>query len=271
MRRNVLISILLLSLLILLFCYNSHVEPFISYSNKAILIVEPREHKDLEKVLIRFDEQIPADWDLYIFHGISHEAYARKAASSLTSSRQILFNSLDTDNLTAQEYNKLFKDKTFWDKVYAENILVFQTDSSLCKKSDSTISDFIQYDYIGCGYFPTSIAYEKTPWVLNDRPKQFYGVGGLSFRKKSFMMKCISKYPNVDQFYPEDVFFSECVAESSNKPVSAKTIAKFCSQDTFSQKSFGAHKTKSMIKEDQTAFYEYCPESEFLKEQFKTM
>lgn len=233
-------------------------------SPNAIVIVEPRKHKDLAKVIKNFDELMPKDWDLYVFHGKSSADFAKEATSGI--SRKVFLEPLDSDNLTADEYNKLFGKESFWDRVQAENILVFQTDTALCKNSKFKIDDFSKYDYIGCSVNKNVYAFDEPWWYEGKSP--FYGIGGLSFRKKSFMKRCIAKYPEKAQNMPEDAFFSMCVQQSPNKPPSGQVLTEFCTQHHFNSNSFGAHKTKELAEQDRNTFYEYCPESSFLKEQF---
>jgi hypothetical protein len=203
---------------------------------------------------------MPPNWDLYIVHGKSFLQHAKDSVKGIN--RTIFFIPLQTDNLTANEYNYLFKQLSFWNKIDAENILVFQTDASLCGKSTFDINDFINYDYIGCPY---GNGYgKKLIWKTNHKDEFFYGIGGLSFRKKSFMKQCILKneipkhYKNKKN-YPEDIFFSNCV-DKHKKPKSLKKLQQFCTQNKFTRKSFGAHKTLDIKK----SFYNYCPEAKEL-------
>jgi hypothetical protein len=265
---NILLKIIILFIVIFIggTLYKLTIEHFLSTSSNAMVIVEPRKHKDLERVLKNFDERMPKNWDLYIFCGKSSQDFAEHA-SSFIKDRHVIVQALDTDNLTAEEYNTLFKQASFWEKVQAENILVFQTDSILCKESPFNIDNFTSYDYIGCSYTNSIIGRaDKNIW--NGMP--FYGVGGLSFRKKSFMLNCISSLKH-QQHLAEDVFFSFCSEKSVHKPVSAKVLNEFCTQGEFHEKSFGAHKTKELSEYHRSKFYEYCPEGEFLKEQFKNL
>jgi hypothetical protein len=226
----------------------------------AIVIVEPRKHKDLELVIKNFDKHIPAEWDLYVFHGASAYEFAHNATSSIQK-RNVYLKALDVDNLDADAYNYLFKQTAFWDKVNAENILVFQTDTALCGSSPFNITKFTHYNYIGCNIDKTSVG---TQHSLHYWKSPMYGVGGLSFRKKSFMMKCIQKNKKPDT-YAEDVFFSECAHETDSKPESVNVLHSFCSQAAFMMPSFGAHKTTLLEEEHKKPFYEYCPEASYMK------
>lgn len=224
----------------------------------AIVIVEPRKHKLLKQVIDNFHNIIDKSWDLYVFHGKSYKEFAYDAIKNVKDRNKFLIE-LDTDNLNANEYNKLFKNKSFWNKINAEHILIFQTDSVLCKNSNYKIEDFIKYDYIGCPYNGTFIGKNNKVW---GETNNFYGIGGLSYRNKSFMIDCINKNSNIDSNFPEDVLFSNCVAESENKPESAEILNKFCTQYNYDDKSFGVHKPYYLNNKE--TFQEYCPEINIL-------
>jgi hypothetical protein len=200
---------------------------------------------------------------MYVFHGKSSKRFAEDAVKGING-RHVFLKSLHTDNLSADEYNELFKKAAFWNRIYAENILVLQTDAVLCGNSKFDIYDFIHYDYIGCSIDDKTIGKNHNPW---DKQDNFYGVGGMSFRKKSFMLKWIADNQQVHRHFPENVFFSNGVAKSRRRPKHATDIAKFCSQQRFTHKSFGAHKTK-LIKSvnEKRAFAEYCPETKLIEQ-----
>jgi hypothetical protein len=241
-------------------------------SNKAIVIVEPRQHEALKAVLTNYDKIMDSSWDLYVFHGASSRSYAAAAVKDIKR-RRVFLKALKTDNLTANEYNYLFKQKKFWNRVDAENILVLQTDAVLCGNSKFNIYDFINYDYIGCSINNNTVGSKNVPWWWRDwvkmkRVDSFYGIGGMSFRKKSFMLKWIASNPDVDDIYPEDVFYSEGVALTPNRPMNASVLSKFCTQRKYTRKSFGAHKiTDLSAKKD--AFAKYCPEIKLIDPSLK--
>ena len=220
----------------------------------AMVIVEPRSDPLLKTAIENFDKVMDKSWDLYVFHGTSNGELSKKATLGLE--RNVHLISLQTDNLTPDTYNELFKKKSFWNKIHAENILVFQIDSALCGNSLHNIKEFMKYGYIGCSVNNTSIG--KGYWGKN---VNFYGVGGLSFRKKSFTLKCINDNPNIPKKYPEDVFYSNCVSKSKMRPRKASTLSKFCTQDTYTHKSFGAHKTRRIQNtRRKRQFVKFCPE-----------
>lgn len=258
---------ILLAIVVLVLCtfaYNEkfrpYIEKFVFRRKRAMIIVEPRPHPLLGSIINNFHSRIPLEWDLYVFHGTSHAAYAHKSADGIASTRRVFFKDLGTDNLTADQYNALFKKAAFWDRVDADDILVFQTDAVTCSKSQWNIDAFTHLDYVGCAY-----DHQIGPGVHWGKDHSFYGSGGLSFRKKKFMMDCIAANPSIDPNAPEDVFFSDCVATSPHKPKDASTLGKFCTQNTFMEPSFGAHQIdKQLAPHHRTMFLDHCPEASML-------
>ena len=188
----------------------------------------------------------------------THVPSAAENASRNIRNRIVKLHALDTDNLTADQYNFLFKQISFWDLIDAEDILVFQTDTVLCENSSKKIESFLKFPYIGCPFDSTTVGLHKQ-W--GGYP--FYGIGGLSFRKKSFMMKCIRAHPNIEDNYAEDILFSKCVYDSNNT-VSIKALNNFCTQHVYTKKSFGAHKITDLQPESREKFLEFCPAAKVL-------
>lgn len=227
-----------------------------SPTRSAMVIVEPRKHKHLRYVIENFHKNMPPEYDLYVFHGKTTGEFARECTSGIEARRVHLVR-LETDNLTADEYNALLKDKhAFWDRVAAENVLIFQTDAVLCGNAPKTIRDFEHLGYVGCAY--DSVAGRNTHWGKH----AFWGVGGLSFRKKSVALACLAKVGTAPGV-AEDVFYSDCVdAGFGERPAGGEELSEFCSQNNFLAASLGAHRLHDMMAKDQLgAFLDYCPEA----------
>lgn len=230
---------------------------------KAMIIVEPREHKNLAPVIKNFNKVMPPEWDMYVFHGKSTGQFALNASVGVEEKRRLFLVPLHVDNLTADTYNELFKDPTFWNQIDAETIFVFQTDAALCANSPRNIEEFTKYDYIGCSVDNTRFG-KNVFWNNDKETTYFYGVGGLSLRSKSFTLKCIADKADIDKYYPEDVFYSNCVAMSPNKPENAVVMSRFCSQNRYMDDSFGVHKPGMKDKTEKARLFAYCPEAKAL-------
>ncbi|KAL4458192.1 hypothetical protein ABPG75_013057 [Micractinium tetrahymenae] len=233
----------------------------------AMVVVEPRQHGHLGYVLHNFNKNMPPRYDLYIFHGQSTGAHARGAAAGIERRRAVHFVSLPVDDLSADAYNELLKSPAeFWDKIDAEHVLVFQTDSVLCSASPYTIADFEPLGYIGCIAAPDGDAGPDSHWRRTHPLYAYWGSGGLSFHRKSAALQCLAARgpPRVPTTYPEDTFYSECVTLGhGSPPPGAAWTAAFCTQDTFVKRSFGAHRIHDRLGwfRDMFDFLVYCPEA----------
>ena len=253
---------LFLALLLFIFIYRMYLtyrtEPLTTpppLPKGALLIVEPRSHPMLPKVIDAFSARVPKEWTLYVVHGPKNATYAKKAAARARLTRTVVYLELGQDNLRAAEYNNLFKSQEFWEHIDAEHILVFQTDAMPCGPP-LDVDRFGKFGYIGCAYGNTV---GPNTWWPN---KGFYGVGGLSLRRKSFILKCLAKNSND----PEDVTFGTCVddlAAAYPKPT-AKDVGDFCAQNSWGPSarpgSWGAHQIKrNMPAHLKPKFLDYCP------------
>jgi Protein of unknown function (DUF5672) len=225
----------------------------------AMVIVEPRRHAMLRRVLENFDARMPPRYVLYVFHGNLNEAFARDAARGITR-RRVVFVPMGVDDLNADGYNALLKSRRdFYEKIDAENILVFQTDAIACGSSPFELEDFERYSYIGCPYDD-----RIGPGEHWGPANAFYGVGGLSFRHRSACLACIDATPGVRPEFPEDVFFSNCVQRgfrTGGLPEHGGVLQAFCSQNQANEGSWGAHKVELMRPADRHRFAKTCPEA----------
>lgn len=247
------LSILVIVALVL--TLSNSTEPFEQHPEKrrAMVIVEPRAHKSLEYVLHNFHQRMPPSYDLYIFHGETNADFARRAARDIRG-RRIRFVRLATKNLTPSEYNTLLTTEWFYDQINAEHILVFQTDTVMCKNSPHNIQQFERYGYIGCPY--NDVIGKGKHWGADH---SFYGVGGLSMRRKSEALRCIRSERRKGE--GEDVFFSDCVEKGyGKKPESAAIMQAFCTQQHFRGKPLGVHKPSQLVHRDRAALTNHCPE-----------
>jgi hypothetical protein len=191
------------------------------------VIVEPREHKDLETViktvmyfLNESDSKIK--WGLTIIHGESNKKFVKKIVDKWNG---VELQNLWVNNLTPIQYNRMLIGSQFWKQLKSENILLFQTDSTLVKFG---IDQFISYIYIGA------------PWI-KFREGKIVGNGGLSFRKKSKMIEISETYVNND-ITMEDIYFCKYLKEEDLPDIG---IAKqFSVEDVEYDDPLGLHQPK---------------------------
>lgn len=196
-------------------------------TNYQAVIVEPREHKDLEtiiKTVMYFlnESDSKIKWGLSIFHGETNKKFVKKITKNWDN---VDLHNMWVDNLPALEYNKMLKSSNFWKSIDSENILIFQTDSTLVNFG---IDKFISYIYIGA------------PWI-RFREGKIVGNGGLSFRKKSKMIEISENYVN-DDITMEDIYFCKYLKEEDLADIG---IAKqFSVEDVEYDNPIGLHQPK---------------------------
>lgn len=209
------------------------------------VIVEPREHKYLVRVVMNILNNTSNYVKIQIFHGTMNENFIMTSElAKYVVNGKILLTNLGVPNLTIKDYNNLLVSTNFWNSIDGENILIFQTDSCICSKSRHTIDEYLQYDYVGA------------PWEKNSKDKHKYGGnGGFSFRKKSAMLSVINKFPYNKEH--EDVYFSR----KDIKYPPYKVAKTFAVEHVFYDAPFGIHKAyKYQSKNKLNNMLEYCPE-----------
>lgn len=191
-------------------------------SPRACVIVEPRKHPHLEFVMKNVVYFLP-HWSLYVFHSKDNEQFVK----SIVGSKNVHLYVVCQKNMTIAKYNRLMTSAAFWNRVDAEDILIFQTDSYLRK---SGVETFLRYGFPILG----------APWRWCPEKHQG-GNGGLSLRKKSAMLAIIARFPYREE-WAEDVYF-HIHAPLLNYSLAPRHIGKLFSIETIdSKESYGAHK-----------------------------
>ena len=194
-------------------------------SSYNCLIIEPRNHEFLEKIMINFAFKLGNQFTMQLLHGNKNKELANNIKNKI---KNLNLVNLNIDNLTIKEYSRLLKKDIFWENIKGDKVLIFQTDTYLFKEIPEK---FLQYDYIGA------------PWEKeNIDSKTFVGNGGLSIRNKKIIIDICKKYGNNDIDLSEDVFFSKyCKICKYN--LASKNVAKeFSVENVYYHNPIGIHK-----------------------------
>ena len=144
-------------------------------TNKFCVIVEPRISNELILVIKNFMYLLQnKGWGLIVFHGTKNEEFIKKGLEGWPN---IIFENLNCENLTINDYNDLMCSKEFYLKLKirgCEHCLIFQTDTLLFKDN---IDDYLKYDYVGA------------PWNYKLYGGVEVGNGGLSLRNVNKMFE----------------------------------------------------------------------------------
>jgi hypothetical protein len=212
--------------------YNKNIfNKFSKDSDYVAIIIEPRCHIHFESVLKNFASKLDNKWSLIIFHGNLNKKFIENIIGN---NNNIKLVNLNVDNLTIYEYSDILLDINFWNNINSENILVFQTDCLLRKNIDN----FLKYDYIGA------------PWKKKNKcikiTNSLVGNGGLSFRKKSAILKILKlvdyKFKS-NSSISEDIFYSMWMKKFNMNLPSSDKAELFSSEHICNYECAGLHKT----------------------------
>lgn len=221
-----------------------------SKNNNVAMLIEPRVHpfmagvvRNIMYFLNGMQNGGSGDWNLHIFCGTQNE----NAIKELFQEWDIRLTNLGVANIDTHEHNKIMLQKTFWECIEEENILVFQTDCMMLRRLPD---DLLKYDMIGAHYLNP---HEQTP------EGRGYN-GGFSFRRKPAVLECLSsvdvasitKYrhqqgkaelPSVTYMnrIAEDVFLSHAMEILKKKLPSQEEACQFSTEAVYNRMSVGLH------------------------------
>ena len=205
-------------------------------------------------------------WPITIYHTDSAEASvkANKVVAAHAATGHVSF--IPTRDLgdfaelphgNIESYSRLLTAPAFWHSVSVDVVLVFQTDSVLCSQSPYSITDFVQYDFIGA------------PWAIksDEHPNFHSGNGGLSLRSVDAMRRIATTRTYVPGT-AEDFFFVNALVELQQRgervllpSLASAAHFSFESGDLPSNMSFGVHRWKGLPLETRAVIERKCPEA----------
>lgn len=221
-------------------------------------IIETRNHPLLEWVITTTHSV--TGLPIQLFHGpsLGRTIKENEALQSLINNNSLLPTEINTDTLDGPKYSALLLSKKFWDALAGRGkILIFQTDATLCPNSPYSLTDFIDFDYIGS-------------WWPRDRPWGMLidgGNGGLSIRDWKFSTACLEKFPPENWKGGEDRYFAFHIEYLNGRVARDIDMKRFGTQKIYRENSFGAHhitQLKESHPDDYRRFIAYCPEAEKL-------
>ncbi len=201
------------------------------------VMVEPRLHIHLKAVIDNMIRNLNHETPIMIYHSTINKDFLYENYYNEINSNKIKLHQLKQTNLTIKQYNMLLTSLEFWNNIIGEHILIFQTDSCLCRHINTfDFSEYINYGFIGAPC--------KIKEIRN---------GGFSLRKKSLMIKAIkyhqSIYNNIVTVN-EDKFFTN-IYRNICKPVPYDLGLKFSVEQFYYNNPLGIHKAwKYLSKEN---------------------
>lgn len=153
---------------------------------------------------------------------------------------------------------RMLTDTRFYDELLpgVEWLLKYETDSTLCSRSDESLNDWLHWDWA---------AAPRTP------DDKFAGNGGLSIRRVSAIKRILGFQQRENNTQPEDEWFGKRIVSMPGmlKAASAADAKHFAVEDVYHEKPMGYHlrlaqghlsegvwKNKNQRKQ----ILEYCPD-----------
>jgi hypothetical protein len=220
-------------------------------------MVEPRTD-NLVETIRTFIDKLPSETHFQIYHGTKNKDLLERTFSNEITNNKISLWNMGVDNLTIKGYNYLLTSEKFWNSMRSENILIFQTDTTLCSASKYNFKDFIEYDFIGAPNNEIVNNFVHFYFLGRGQVVDYRNFmnGGLSFRKKNKMIEALQKYP-WDGRMPEDTWFCSALYKMNAKLPSREEARNFSFEsEQLLSTPWGLHKPRREIEK----LKQLCPE-----------
>ena len=185
-------------------------------NNKLAMIIEPRCHYRLYNTIINVLYFLGSDYDLLFIGSNTSIQYFKHLFPTM----ECHIEPINSENLDWKGYSKIMMDKELLLKYKYEDIIIFQTDSILLRP----LPDYV-YDYAIVGAIDYMMASHDTYLKIYN--------GGFSFRKRSFMLKCLNtitindintyrKRVNmlISDVLADDFYYSQCLSILNHDTIS---------------------------------------------------
>ncbi|KAL7798295.1 hypothetical protein V8C37DRAFT_418678 [Trichoderma ceciliae] len=229
-------------------------------SSKIALLIEARPMPHLSPLILHMMAVVPPDWR-FLFIGSRESIHSVSRAYSIK--HQQVIGKLDLIELplpwgiaSREEVFRLLTDSRFYDQFLpgVEWILKYEHDSILCANSETSLNDWLDWDWAGA------------PRFEDDR---FSGNGGLSLRRVSVINRILSFQARFNDSEPEDEWFGKRLWVLPGAKVASRLDGAIAVEDVYMEKPMGYHVREggSNLNEhvwgDATRrreILEYCPE-----------
>lgn len=236
-------------------------EPRARYNaSKVALLIEPRPLPHLVPQILHMISVVPPDWR-FVFIG-SNKSVVSVGRSYATKHQQAI-GKLDLMELpepweidSKEKIHRLLTDVRFYDESLpgVEWILKYEYDSILCANSETSLNDWLIWDWAGA------------PRTVDDR---FSGNGGLSLRRVSTIKRVLKFQERLNDTQPEDEWFGGRVWVLPGAKVASGIQGQLAVEDTYIPNPMGFHVRdggKGMSDEvwkkheQRKSIFKYCPE-----------
>ena len=201
-------------------------------SEKAIVIVERRPHPNLQFCLQNAAYYCPG-YAIHIVCSQENLKFVQKIVEDQLSNVHIhpVFEGVGTVSEGYKDYNEMLKTKAFWERFQEEHIITLETDCYFMKPLPESV---YQYDYVA----------SRWPW-LSEQP----GGGGLSYRKRSVMLRICDEFEGKLTIPAQDAFVSHGIKQLGYKYPSLEENSNYFTECMYSQNAIGTHQWWTFISQ----------------------
>jgi len=195
-------------------------------NTRVAVLVETRDAFFLPLVIKNFCLTLGDDWNFHFFINERVEQFLSKELPDF----KYRLTRLRENKIRPEQYSFLLRQRSFWEKIREETILIFQGDCLLLRSIPLWVE---QFDMIGapCG-------------LIHDDRCTFNG--GFSLRKRTAMLEVAltDEKQNKTEARPEDVFFTdELWKQKIYKLPNVQTAFQFATESVYSTHCIGIHGT----------------------------
>lgn len=225
----------------------------IEKSDHVAVIIEQRPLANLVPLILHFSSVLGPAWPVVVYTSVGFPIsppISRAVESGSLTIRQL------PDDVELNSHSKVSEFLTtpwIWESLApAEHVLLFQADSIICSKSQHTVEDFLEFEFIGAPIEPQ------------------YGAGyngGLSLRRRDLMLRLsqqrIVNKESVgqfeDQWYYKKLMDLAAAGEDIKLP-SVEEAVKFSVETRWGDRPLGYHQISRWHPDRMKLIFEWCPE-----------
>lgn len=218
------------------------------------VIIESSIIPNLVPLMLHFSTVLGPSWGLVLFTLQDRWVEPLSPAfQRLLASGQIEVRSLPADaQLTSSAaVSRFLTQPWIWEQLSAaKRVLLFQTDSVLCSKSEAAVEDYFKFDFVGA-----PIASQ-------------YGAGyngGLSIRNPKLFLQITREtdFASSGHEFEDQFFYQELVKRGAEMPEEGEAKT-FAVETIFYETPLGYHQPQRWQAEHMSAIEEWCPEVKLL-------
>lgn len=234
--------------------FTTTAETSLTPESPRAVIIESEIIPNLIPIMLHFTSVLGPSWGMILFtlqdrwiEPLS-PAFQRHLASGRI---EVRFLPKDSELTSSQAVSRFLTSPWLWEQVsLATRILLFQTDSIICSKSQVAVDEYFQYDFVGA--------------PIDPKYGQGYN-GGLSIRNPRLFLQVTREvdYTTSGQGFEDQFFYLELQKRGAEMP--PEEVAKtFAVETVYYETPLGYHQPQRWQAEKMTDIEDWCPEVKML-------